>query len=66
MLVAPDFKIIDRIVNFHIRNNKNIIKLLTQIIIEVIKDFPLTIDFNDHDCKCMKNFENITKDDLNK
>ncbi len=54
-LVAPNLKIMERIINFLLRKNLNITNISINIITDILKDFIIHIDFNIENCDCILN-----------
>ncbi len=62
IIAYPILKDLDKIVNYHFRNNPTIKLIKTEIISEIIKEFVIPIDFEIKRCNCIEKFnKNIPK-----
>ncbi|MHA1688879.1 MAG: Lrp/AsnC family transcriptional regulator [Promethearchaeota archaeon] len=52
ILASFNLENLDRIVNYHFRNNPDVISLRYDIIVDVLRDFVLPFNFQIDQCKC--------------
>ncbi|MEJ2295263.1 MAG: Lrp/AsnC family transcriptional regulator [Candidatus Lokiarchaeota archaeon] len=67
LIVGFTLQDIDRVVNYHFRNNPNITKITMRLVMDVLMDYVINIDFqkllsDDFCCKSCLNHEFITED----
>ncbi|MFX1329659.1 MAG: Lrp/AsnC family transcriptional regulator [Promethearchaeota archaeon] len=58
IIAHPCLKSIDRIVNYHFRNNPEVRKIKIEIIMDIINDFVIPVDFRVRSCNCVENAKN--------
>lgn len=58
IICCSKFTDLDRIVNYHFRNNPNVLKVKIEIISEIINEFVVPVDFQIRSCPCVENYNN--------
>ncbi|MFW9902243.1 MAG: Lrp/AsnC family transcriptional regulator [Candidatus Thorarchaeota archaeon] len=54
IIANPNLKNIDKIVNYHFRNNPKVEKINMEIITNIINKFVIPVDFRIQSCNCVK------------
>ncbi len=57
IIAYPTLKGLDKIVNFHFRNNPNVNEIETDIITDIINEIVVPVDFYFRSCNCIKKVE---------
>ena len=54
IIAYPTLKGLDKIVNYHFRNNPNVNKIEIDIITDIINEFVIPVDFKVRSCNCVE------------